>query len=527
MTMTSLCLLLGLLAAEPIRADIIIRGAIIHDGTGSEGRVGDIAILGERIVAVGQFTAKGKQQIIDASGYVVAPGFIDLHTHSDPEIAEDGLRYNRNYLAQGVTTIVTGNCGSGPVDVAEYLAAIDSHGAGTNVIHLLPQGSLRRDVVGGTDRPATAAELQKMKQLAHKAMQDGAWGMSSGLIYVPSMYANTEELVELAKVVAEYDGIYATHMRNESTKLLDAINEALEIGKRSGAPVHISHLKVSGEKAWGIAADAIETLRAARAAGQTVSADQYPYIASSTSLGAMTVPARFQSSKNLTSALADPEVGPELRRSIEQMLADRGDGARLFIASYQQNRAWQGRNLAELAAEQNRPVLELVAEIQDNGGASMINFSMSEEEVRLFMQEPYVATASDGSTQDPMSDSKPHPRSYGTFPRKIGRYAIEGRQISLPHAIRSASGLPADILGLKDRGYLREGAYADLVLFDPQTFRDTATFEDPHQLATGVQYLWVNGVAVIDDGKPTDALPGRALRHSIPTTKKTGTEVPE
>jgi N-acyl-D-amino-acid deacylase len=516
MSSAALCLLLSITCAANVQADYVIRGAVVHDGTGEAGRKADVAIRGERIVAVGQFDVDGNPRVIDGTGLVVAPGFIDLHTHCDGGIVQPATRLNLNYLTQGVTTIVTGNCGSGPVDVAAYFKKIEEGGAGTNVVHLLPQGSLRRQVLGEADRPATPNELDRMKQLADRAMRDGAWGMSSGLIYVPSLYATTDELSELMKVVAQHGGFYATHMRNENTRILESIEEALEIGRRSGAPVHLSHFKVSGQKAWGMAADAIQAVRNARAKGQVVTADQYPYIASSTSLSATTIPARYRSTADLTEILNDEEKGPKLRAEIERMLTDRGNGQNIVVASYAKQRAWQGKNLKQLAEQEGKPVLDIVLEIHRNGGASIVNFGMSEEEVRLIMQEPFVATASDGSTQDPSADTLPHPRSYGTFPRKIGRYGIAGKTISVEHAIRSSSGLPADILKLPERGYLKAGYYADVVVFDPATFTDTATFDKPHAYATGVRYLFVNGGLAIDGEKSTGELKGWALRHSTP-----------
>ncbi len=518
MSSTALCLFVAITCAANVEADYVIRGAVVYDGTAEAGRKADVAIRGERIVAVGQFDVAGKPRVIDGTGLIVAPGFIDLHTHCDSGIVQPATRLNLNYLTQGVTTIVTGNCGSGPVDVAAYFKKIEDGGAGTNVVHLLPQGSLRRQVIGEAERPATPDELDRMQQLADRAMRDGAWGMSSGLIYVPSLYATTDELSELMKVVAGHGGFYATHMRNENTRLLESIEEALEIGRRSGAPVHLSHFKVSGQKAWGLAADAIQAVREARAKGQVVTADQYPYIASSTSLGATTIPARYRSTADLTEILNDERQGPLLRAEVERMLAERGNGQSIVVASYAKQRAWQGKNLKQLAEQEGKPVLDIVLEIHRNGGASIVNFGMSEEEVRLIMQEPFVATASDGSTQDPSADTLPHPRSYGCFPRKIGRYGMAGKMISVEHAIRSSSGLPADILKLPERGYVKAGYYADVVVLDPATFTDTATFDKPHSYATGVRYLFVNGGLAIDGEKSTGQLNGRVLRHSSPQT---------
>jgi len=501
------------LAVGPqVEVDLVLQEVQIHDGHGKTPTAGDIGIRGDRIVAVGEFQAAGAPRRIDASGLVAAPGFIDLHTHSDSAITKKTTRINKNYLTQGVTTVVTGNCGGGRLDVTKYLEEIDQAGAGTNVAHLIPHGSLRRSVLGGDRRPPGPEELKRMQELVAQGMRAGAWGMSTGLIYVPSSYADTEELIELSRIVGRHGGIYVSHMRNEGTGLLGAVDETLKIGLEADLPVHISHFKATGQDAWGLAARAIRRIEQARSAGQLATADQYPYIASSTSLGAMVVPSEYRQTKKLIEALEAPEQRDRVRREITKRIDARNGGKTLFIASYGKKREWQGRNLAALADEQEQPVLELVLEIQRNGGAQMVNFGMQEEEVRLIMQQPFVATASDGSARA-RDNTVPHPRNYGCFPRKVGRYAIEEETISLERAIRSSTGLPADIIQLPKRGYLREGYFADVVVFDPRTFRDTASFEDPHQYAVGVRYLIVNGKLAIDDGRVTGTLAGRALRH--------------
>jgi len=501
-----------MLTAAPVDADVVLTNARIVDGSGGAQIVGDVAIKGEKIVGVGQFEVNGRPRRIDASKLVIAPGFIDLHNHSDGPITRPETRANRNYTTQGVTTIVTGNCGGGRADVGEYLKQVDADGAGTNVVHLIPQGSLRRQVMKSENRPPSPAELKKMEEAVEEGMRAGAWGLSTGLIYVPSKYAATDELVALSRVVARHGGIYVSHMRNENTRLLESIDETLKIGRDANLPVHISHFKASGRAAWGLAADAVRKVQEARDAGQRVTADQYPYIASSTSLGAMVVPDRYRETQAFQDALADPESAETLLGQLRKAIEVRSGGASLFIAGYRPKKSWQGRDLASLAKELNRDAVDLVIEIQSNGGAAMVNFGMQEEEVRLIMQQPFVAVASDGGAKVP-NDTVPHPRSYGTFPRKIGRYAIHGETVSLAAAIRSATGLPAEILGLPNRGFVKTGYVADLVVFDPETFLDTATFEQPHQYATGVQYLFVNGVPVIDDGQVTEKLAGRALRH--------------
>lgn len=513
MCTASSLLCLALLAAAPVEADLVLRGGLIYDGGEGPGLVGDVTIKGDRIVAVGKVEVAAGTREIDAEGLIIAPGFIDLHSHSDGPILEPKTRLNANFLTQGCTTVVTGNCGSGPVDVAAYYKKIDEHGAGTNVLHLLPHGSLHRQAMGNGNRPPSPAELAKMKELTEKAMQDGAWGMATGLIYVPGSFAKTDELVKLAEIVGKHRGIYASHIRNEGGQLLESLDEILAIGRSAKLPVHVSHIKVSGKANWGLAPDAIQKLRDARAAGQQVTADQYPYPASSTSLSAMVIPDELREWKTLKAALDDPERGEKVRGQIERNIGGRDGGESLVIANFSPERSWQGKNLAAIAKETSRTPLEVALDIMSRGSAQVVSFGMNEDEVRLFMRESFVATASDGSAQSLDSAAQPHPRSFGCFSRKIGYYAIEGKVLPLAQAIRSASGLPADILGLPERGYLKAGYFADVVVFDPATFRDQATFAKPLVWSTGVKLLLVNGQIAVEDAKPTEKLAGRAIRH--------------
>jgi N-acyl-D-aspartate/D-glutamate deacylase len=510
--LVSLCT--SLPATEAIEADILLQGGTIFDGTGSDGQVGDVAIRADRIVGVGKFDWKSARWIIDCQGLVIAPGFIDLHNHSDSQIVSPRTRANVNFLMQGCTTIVTGNCGSGPIKVGEYYAKINAAGAGTNVAHLLPQGALRGHVIGSVQRAATPDEIRKMRDIADEAMRDGAWGMSTGLIYVPSSYANTEELIEIAKVIGQHGGIYASHIRGEGKDLLDSVKEAIRIGRESNCPTHISHFKASGQEAWGLIRPASQLVEEARKQGLKVTADQYPYIASSTSLDATLLPTWSLAGgrSKLIERLDDKEQFARIRDVIEQKLATSRDGAAIQIAAYSARPAWIGRNLAEIAKQERSTPRDIALTILRNGGASIVHFSMNEEDVRFAMTLPWVATASDGSAKVPSAD-KPHPRSYGTFSRKIGEYAIKENVLSLAAAIRSCTSLPAEILGLTDRGTLKVQAFADVVVFDPTQIRDTATFDNPHQYATGMRYVFVNGDVAVKDGKATGALAGRAIKR--------------
>jgi len=500
-------------AALALDADIVLQGGMVYDGTGSEGVVGDVAICGERIAAVGEFSLGKADRVIDCRGLVVAPGFIDLHTHSDQPITKAKTRDNLNYLIQGCTTVVTGNCGGGRIEVDKYFKEIDRHGAGTNVIHLMPHGSVRRSVMGSANRAPTPEELERMKSLIDRGMRAGAWGMSTGLIYVPSAFAETDELVELAKVVASHGGIYVSHIRNESDHLLEALREAIEIGRRANVPVEISHFKAVGAGNWGRVREAARLIEKARQEGITVTADQYPYIATSTSLDATLFPAtKIPGGRSkLSERMA---ADPSLERLVRELVASRlHENERIMIASSKKFPQWVGKSLSEIASSEGQDIVDVALKIQANGGASVVKFCLSEEDVQYVMGLPWVATGSDGRARLPDPQQQPHPRNFGTFARKIGRYALRQKVISPAHAIRSSSGLPADILGLTDRGYLRPGAYADVVVFDPEDFIDRATFDSPQEYSTGVRYVFVAGRVALADGKPSQRLSGRAIRH--------------
>ncbi len=505
-----------LLAADPIDADFVLKSGLIIDGTGKMAALGDIAVKGERIVAIGSFAVRAGTKTFDASKMILAPGFIDLHTHSDYPIQKAPTNANLNYLFQGVTTAVTGNCGSGPVDTEAYYKALLKAKVGSNVAHQIPHNDVRKAAMGNVNRAPTEVELKKMAELSTKAMKDGAWGLSTGLIYNPGTYAKTPELITLAKIASSHGGFYASHIRDEGSEVLPAINEALTIGKEANLPVHISHIKVSGRSVWGKSPDVLALLIQARKNGIKVTADQYPYIASSTSLTATLIPTRFREGERaeLVKRFDDPELGVLLRKAIANSLESKNGGADLRIASYAPKPGYAGKNIAELAKMTGKSPVDLVVEIEKSGGAQIVHFGMSEEDMRLFMKQDFVATASDGGAKVPDTSSVPHPRSYGTFPRKIGFYSIQEKLIPIESAIRSASGLPADIMGLKDRGYLKVGYFADIVVFNPDTFRDKATYDKPHQYAVGISHVLVNGTFAIMDGKPTGKLAGKPLKKT-------------
>jgi len=509
--------------------DVLLRGGTLYDGTGTEGAVGDVAIRGERIVAVGKLDATRAGRVIDCTGLIVTPGFIDLHNHGDRSLIKPELRANANFLKQGCSTVVTGNCGVGPLGTRPFgagklLDQLAKDGVGTNVIYLSPYGEIRNEGMGNAARHPTDKELARLKELTDRDMRAGAWGMSTGLYYAWNTHADVDEVVEVARVVASHGGLYASHIRNESDRLVESIRDALEIGRRAGLPVHVSHFKSSLKPNWGKLRDAAAVIEEARRQGQQVTADQYPYIASSTSFVPSVVPLTGipGGSKNLRERMkADPALDREVRDLLRSRLANTQD---VLLCSCKKD-AWKCRRISEIAATEKIDPVDVVLEVYCTGGGSVVNFSICEDDVRYGMTLPWVATASDGWAAGPTTAPAFHPRMFGTFPRKIGRYVLEQTGIGMAQGIRSCTGLPADILRLGDRGYLRPDAFADVLVFDPNTFRDQATFEKPGVYATGVRWLFINGKPAIDDGNLPKPLCGRVLRHrsaAAPGTLQTG-----
>lgn len=497
--------------------EVIVLGGTIFDGSGSPGYQADIGIREGRIQKIGKLKRTHGIHVIDAGGKYVVPGFIDIHTHSDNGIRDQRRKNALNYLSQGVTALVGGNCGGGTYNVSDYFLKLEEQGVGPNILHLVGHGTVRQAVMEYADRAPNEEEMIKMKSLVEQAMMEGALGLSSGLFYAPGSYARTEELIELCKVVKKYNGIYATHLRDESNYsigLVSAIEEAIEIGEKSGVPVQISHIKALGKPVWGLARDVCEIIEAARDRGVAVYADQYPYNASSTSLTAAVIPRWIQAGGRTRELLRNASRLDGIKKEIAENIKRRGGPETLVIAASRNYSEWEGKSLSDISVKMGKNAVNTAIEMVLNGGASIVSFNMTDEDIEYFMSKPWVMTGSDGSL--PLyGRARPHPRSYGTFPRKIRTYVLEKEILSMEQAVRAATGLPAEMLGLSDRGLLKRGFVADIVVFDPDSIQDNATYSDPHQYSSGIFAVLISGKPVIENGEYNGTLTGKPLRKGL------------
>ena len=503
-------------APRPAREDVdlLLRGGTIIDGTGAPPRVADLAIRGDRIAFIGDASKASltPKRTIEVRGLVVAPGFIDPHTHTQSDLSSTDPRQRANipYLMQGVTTVITNNDGGGTLEIGKTLDAWTKNGIGTNAALYVPQGSVRGAVLGMSDRVPTARELDSMRSLVRRGMEQGAIGMSTGLYYAPGSYASTGEVIDLAKVASRYGGIYDTHLRDESSYtigLIGAVNEAIRIGREAKIPIHISHIKALGVDVWGQSDTVIALIRKARAEGVDVTASQYPYNASGTSVGASLLPrwAEVGGRDSLRARIADSATRDRLTKEMENNLRRRGGASSLLISSTR-DATILGRTLAEIAAARHESPIDAALQIIQQGDASVASFNMNEKDIEKFMVQDFIMTDSDGSDG--------HPRKYGTFPRIIRHYVLKEHLLSLPQAVHRSSGLTAATLRLNDRGVLKTGNVADVIAFDTATIADRSTYREPTLLATGMRYVFVNGTMAIDQGKYTGALAGKALRRA-------------
>jgi N-acyl-D-amino-acid deacylase len=512
---------LGTLAQQP-EFDVVIRNGRVMDGSGNPWRRVDLGIRGDRIVAVGRLGGAKAARTIDASDRMVTPGFIDVHSHAGEGLARAELRQGRPLLAQGITTIVANPDGGGPVDLARQRDELESGGLGPSVALLIGHGSVRRAVMGGANRAPSGEELVRMRELVRTAMEQGSYGLSSGLFYTPGSYAETDEVIALAREAAAFGGVYTSHIRDEgdyNIGVVAAVQEVIRIAEEAGLPGIVSHMKALGRDNWGLSAAMTHRIEQARARGVEVFADQYPYEASSTGLGAVLLPGglRAPSAEELARPIESLEpAGREARAALEAALTEnlrrRGGPEAIQIAFHRADPAIEGRTLGQIAGARGVTPERAALEILAAGGASIVSFNMAEDDIRHIMRQPWTMTSSDGGLVLPDAGT-PHPRNYGAFSRKLALYVRERQVVDLEFAIRSMTSLPASVFGMRDRGVIREGAIADLVIFDPAAVRDRATYVEPHQLSEGMQYVLVNGVPVIDGGQFTDALAGRVLRR--------------
>lgn len=496
--------------------DLLIRNARLLDGAGNPWVRGDVAVRGDRVVAIGRLGGATARRVIDAAGKYVAPGFIDVHTHAGEGLVRDGLRQGRPLLAQGLTTVVLNPDGGGPVDIAAQADEFEAKGLGPNVALAIGHGSIRRAAMGMADRAPTDAERETMRGLVRRAMEAGAFGLSSGLFYAPGSYADTEEVIDLMRVAGESGGLHTSHIRDEGAAggLLASVDEIIRIAEATGTRGIVSHMKALGAESWGLSMAAVLRIEQARARGVEVFADQYPYTASSTSLVAALIPRWVEvgGGDAMRARLREPETLAKAMPEIAENLRRRGGPESLVIAQYGPDRALEGLTLGAIARKAQVPPAQAALDMVLRGNASVVSFNMTEADVDLVMRQPWTMSSSDGGLGFP-EEGKPHPRRYGAFPRKLARYVRDRQVVGLEFAIRSMTSLPAAVFGFTDRGTLRPGAVADLVMFDLDEVQDTATYEDPHQIARGMALVVVNGAIVLEQGTFTDAMPGRVLRR--------------
>ena len=479
--------------------DVVIRNGRVLDGSGNPWIRADVGIKGDRIAAVGRLGDAAAALTIDAADRVVAPGFIDVHSHAYDGLVREPLRQGRPLLAQGVTTIVVNPDGGGPVDLAAQRRRLETGRIGVNVVLLVGHGSVRRAVMGDASRPPTREELERMRELVRRGVADGAFGLSSGLFYTPGSYAAIDEVAALAREVAASGGVYTSHVRDEGNYgigLLASIDEVIRVAEEAGVAGIVTHMKALGPQSWGLAKAATDRIDAARMRGVQVFADQYPYEASSTTLRAALLPGGAAPTEAV----------------VRENLARRGGPDSIQIAGYPPDRSIEGKTLAAIASARKASPEELAMELMSRGNASIVSFNMSEEDIRHIMARPYTMASSDGALSLP-GEGQPHPRNNGAFARRLALYVRERRTIDLEFAVRSMTSLPAAVFGMRGRGVLREQAFADVVVFDPARVADRATYTEPHHLAEGMAYVIVNGVAVVRDGRFTEDLPGKVLRR--------------
>lgn len=505
----------GIAAQTPQQFDILIRNGRVLDGTGNPWYRADIGISGDRIRAMGSLGNATARTIIDAGDRYVTPGFIDVHSHAGPGLATDELKHAQPLLAQGLTSVFINPDGGGPIDLAAQRATYEKQRVGTNVAQFVPHGSIRREVMAMSDRDPNASELARMVELSRQGMIDGGLGLSSGLYYAPGSYSKTAEVIAMAKATAPHGGVYSSHIRDEADYTIGvvaAVQEVIDIAEQGGVIGVVSHMKALGPASWGLSKTLIDRIDAARQRGVQVFADQYPYEASGTGIVGALIPRAAQvGGRDAMMKRITGELRPEIREQVKTNIARRGGADTLMISRYPVNPSFEGQRLSALAAKAGVPPEEYALQMLEKGDASLVSFNMSEGDIEGIMKQPWTMTCTDGDLVR-MGEGVPHPRAYGAFARKLKRYVRGRNTIDIAAAVRSMTTLPATVFGLKDRGQLRAGAYADVLIFDLANVNDAATYDQPHQLSEGFDDVIVNGELARRGGKFTAALAGRVLR---------------
>jgi N-acyl-D-amino-acid deacylase len=512
--------------------DILILGGKIIDGTGNSRYHGDVGIRGDKISEIGKLAKRTAKKTINAQGFIVSPGFIDVHTHCDSGLGNPGTNTNLNYITQGVTTAVTGNCGAGSSKIAETKEKWENMGIGTNAIMLIGHGTVREAVMGREPRKPTREELKKMEEIFRKAMSEGAWGITTGLQDIPSRYAQTEEIIALTRVVGEYGGIASFHQRSEEKFMVEATEESIQIAKETGVPVNIAHIKAGGKSNWGKMRKAVQLINKTRSEGISITADIYPYDKANVRPCAQhfnipdEIEAELQQNSqnrqqyvdNLTEILRDPEKRSQIKRLTAEGAPNKKNYALMYgwdgcaIVSAKKNVHLIGKIISDLAQEQNKDPFDVLADlfIEEKDDILTSVDVMSEDDMKYAMKQDWVMFSSDGGAK-PYKGEPIHPRNYGSFPRVLRKYVKEEKTITLEQAVRKMTSLPARLLQIKQRGLLLPGYKADIVIFDPEKISDKASYVDPHQYSTGMEYVLINGKMAIEDGHYNKKLNGKVL----------------
>lgn len=483
--------------------DIVIVEGKILDGAGNPWHYGDIAIKDGHIAKIGNLGDYVSRDTVNAEGLYIAPGFIDVHSHAGSGLTKTELSGAEPLLRQGISTVLINPDGGGNFDLEAQRKDLLKDGVGVNVAQLVPHGSIRREVLGMEDREPSSEELEEMKGLVVKGMETGAFGLSSGPFYAPGSYAKTSELIELARVAANFGGVYTSHIRDESNYTIGleaSVDEVIQISREAKLPGIVTHIKALGPPVWGLSENIVSNIEEARNEGIEVFVDQYPYNASATGLVSALVPrwAEEGGHDSLVTRLNKPDLLPRIRSAMKENLERRGGPDRIQFRSYKADTSIEGQTLAEVAEENNKSSLDMAIELIKKEEPGIVSFNMQDDDVHRFMKQTWTMTSSDGGLV-PMGEGVPHPRNYGTYPRKIRKYVLEEEVIDLPSAIRSMTSLPALVFGITDRGEIREGTVADIVIFDLNEIKANATFTEPHQLSEGIVHLLINGEFSIKD----------------------------